>query len=104
MDIFESDAFSVIELTRALENIPFKPATLSGSGLFADRGVRARTVVIESRDGTLSLIPFSERGFAHDQQVPERRDGKEEEETSQELAEESCHSRSPSSISVIAES
>ena len=74
MDIFETDAFSVIELTRALENIPFKPATLSGSGLFSDRGVRARTVVIESRDGTLSLIPFSERGSAFDQQVPERRD------------------------------
>ena len=74
MDIFETDAFSVIELTRALENIPFKPATLSGSGLFSDRGVRSRTVVIESRDGTLSLIPFSERGSAYDQQVPERRD------------------------------
>jgi hypothetical protein len=42
MDIFETDAFSVIELTRALENIPFKPATLSGSGLFSDRGVRVR--------------------------------------------------------------
>ena len=74
MDIFETDAFSVIELTRALENIPFKPATLSGSGLFSDRGVRSRTVVIESRDGTLSLIPFSERGSAYDQQVPEHRD------------------------------
>jgi hypothetical protein len=74
MDIFEGDAFSIIELTRALENIPYKPATLSGSGLFGPRGVRSRTVVIESRDGTLSLIPFSERGSAYDQQVPERRD------------------------------
>jgi hypothetical protein len=74
MDIFEADAFSVIELTRALENIPFKPALLSGSGLFGTRGVRARTVVIESRDGTLSLIPFSERGSAYELQVPERRD------------------------------
>ena len=37
MDIFEGDAFSIIELTRALENIPFKPATLSGSGLFGWR-------------------------------------------------------------------
>ena len=74
MDIFEGDAFSIIELTRALENIPFKPATLSGSGLFGDRGVRSRTVVIESRDGTLSLIPFSERGSAYDQQTRERRD------------------------------
>ena len=74
MDIFQGDAFSIIELTRALESIPFKPATLSGSGLFGDRGVRTRTVVIESRDGTLSLIPFSERGSAYDQQVAERRD------------------------------
>ena len=54
MDIFEGDAFSIIELTRALENIPYKPATLSGSGLFGPRGVRSRTVVIESSDGTLS--------------------------------------------------
>ncbi|KAF0171203.1 MAG: hypothetical protein FD162_3131 [Rhodobacteraceae bacterium] len=45
MDIFEGDAFSIIELTRALENIPYKPATLSGSGLFGPRGVRSRTVV-----------------------------------------------------------
>ena len=44
MDIFEGDAFTIIELTRALENIPFKPAILSGAGLFGARGVRARTV------------------------------------------------------------
>ena len=74
MDIFEGDAFSIIELTRALENIPFKPAILSGSNLFGSRGVRSRTVMIESRDGTLSLIPFSERGSAYEQQIPERRD------------------------------
>ena len=73
MDIFEGDAFSIIELTRALENIPYKPALLSGSGLYGSRGVRTRTVVIESRDGTLSLIPFSERGGPYDAQVPERR-------------------------------
>ena len=40
MDIFEGDAFTIVELTRALENIPFKPALLSGSNLFSPRGVR----------------------------------------------------------------
>ena len=35
MDIFEGDAFTIIELTRALENIPFKPAILSGAALFS---------------------------------------------------------------------
>ncbi len=74
MDIFEGDAFTIVELTRALENIPYKPALLSGSNLFSPRGVRSRTVVIESRDGTLSLIPFSERGSAYEQQAPDRRE------------------------------
>ncbi len=74
MDIFEGDAFTIVELTRALENIPYKPALLSGSNLFSPRGVRSRTVVIESRDGTLSLIPFSERGSAYESQVPDRRE------------------------------
>ena len=74
MDVFEGDAFTIVELTRALETLPYRPALLSGSNLFGPRGVRSRTVVIESRDGTLSLIPFSERGSAYEQQVPERRD------------------------------
>ena len=74
MDIFEGDAFTIVELTRALENIPYKPALLSGSNLFSPRGVRSRTVVIESRDGTLSLIPFSERGSAYEQQILDRRE------------------------------
>ena len=47
MDIFEGDAFTIVELTRALENIPYKPALLSGSNLFSPRGVRSRTVVID---------------------------------------------------------
>lgn len=74
LDIFEGDAFSIVELTRALDTLPYKPALLSGSGLFSHRGVRARTAMIESREGTLSLIPFSERGSPHDTQTPERRE------------------------------
>ena len=47
MDIFEGDAFSIIELTRALENIPYKPATLSGRvasarALWSSRAATAR--------------------------------------------------------------
>ena len=68
------DAFTIVELTRALETIPYKPAILSGANLFGARGVRSRTVMIESRDGTLSLIPFSERGSAYESQIPERRE------------------------------
>ncbi|MAM39771.1 MAG: glycoside hydrolase family 24 [Erythrobacter sp.] len=52
MDIFDTDAFSVIELTRALENIPFKPATLPDD---ISRGARGgperRTQIVELASG-----------------------------------------------------
>jgi hypothetical protein len=41
MDIIEGDAFTIVELTRALENIPYKPALPSGSNFFSPRSVRA---------------------------------------------------------------
>ena len=46
MDLFEGDAFSIIELTRALENIPFKPAILSGAGLFGSQQCRFKIVAL----------------------------------------------------------
>ena len=57
MDIFEGDAFSIIELTRALENIPFKPAILSGAALFGSRGVRSE----ERRVGKECCTPCRSR-------------------------------------------
>ena len=61
MDIFEGDAFSIIELTRALENIPYKPATLSGSGLFGPRGVPHGYEV--GPDGVRMLFALTPGGF-----------------------------------------
>lgn len=62
MDIFTQNAFGMWELTRGLEDIPYKPGLLGTTGLFTYRGIRTRQFGIESRSGTLSLIPFSERG------------------------------------------
>ena len=62
MDIFKQNAFGMWELTRGLENLPYKPGLIGSLSLFTFRGIRTRQFGIESRDGTLSLIPFSERG------------------------------------------
>ena len=62
MDVFSGNAFSMLELTRGLEDIPYKPGLIRSLGLFAYRGIRTRQFAIESRGGVLSLIPFSERG------------------------------------------
>lgn len=62
MNIFEQDAFSMMEMTRGLEHIPFKPGLLGSLGLFSFQPIRVRQFSIESRSGVLTLIPFTEPG------------------------------------------
>jgi len=60
MDIFNQDAFSMIELTLGLEETPYKPGLIRSLGLFDFRGIRQRTFGIENRNGVLTLIDFSD--------------------------------------------
>lgn len=60
MDIFTQSAFDLIELTLGLEKLPYQPGLIRSLGLFAFRGIRTRQFGIEEREGTLTLIPFSD--------------------------------------------
>ena len=62
LNIFDGDAFSVASLTDAILKAPFKPMRIGSLGLFRERGITTTTVVIEEKDGRLSLIPTSSRG------------------------------------------
>jgi major capsid protein E len=62
LDIFRSDAFSVTSLTDAILKAPFKPGRIGALGLFRERGITTTSVVIEEKDGRLSLIQTSPRG------------------------------------------
>lgn len=64
MDIFNSDAFSMVSLTEALNEQEFQPSFLRNRGIFTPKRVRTETVAIESKAGVLSLIPTSPRGAA----------------------------------------
>jgi hypothetical protein len=59
LDIFDADAFTIVERTRALESIPYKPAILSGANLFGARGVGlplyARMIPDRERDEWVRL-------------------------------------------------
>jgi len=54
--------FSLAELTAAINKFPIQWGRVNSLGLFADRGVRNRAVVIEEQSGTLSLLPSHEWG------------------------------------------
>lgn len=62
LDVFNQDAFSVISLTARVNEMPFVPRQVGASGIFEEDGVSTTTVMIESRDGNLSLIEPTPRG------------------------------------------
>jgi len=62
LDVFNSDAFSVISLTASVNKLPFVPAWIGQQGLFTFRSITTPTAVLEERNGKLYLIPTSARG------------------------------------------
>lgn len=74
LDIFNQDAFSLREMTLAINKIPPKFAYLGGiPGLFNEVGSSTVAVMIEENEGMLSLIPNSKRGKSGVTLTPERR-------------------------------
>lgn len=61
-DIFNNDAFSVSQLTRAIIDTPHVPGRLGQLGLFSNEPISTTSVSIESMGSTLSLVPSAARG------------------------------------------
>lgn len=62
LDIFRDDAFSLSQLTAALQNVPFAPGRINQLGLFNEQGINTKSVMIEQYDNVLALVPVSQRG------------------------------------------
>lgn len=73
MDVFNSDAFSTRSLTTAIESVPYQPQMLGSMGIFEPVPIRTETIMIESRDGALSLIQTDQRGAPPAQRTTEKR-------------------------------
>lgn len=73
LDIFHQDGFRMIQLTAAVEKVPYLPATLLDMGIFEDSPIRTEAMAVEERDGQLVLVPFSDRGSAGTQRTTEQR-------------------------------
>lgn len=66
LDVFNADAFSLRELTAAILKAPYKPSRIGELNLFEERAVTSTIVMIEEKDGQLTLIPRSPRGAPGD--------------------------------------
>ncbi len=62
LDVFAGDAFSVVNLTDAINRMPFKQSRIGQMGLFKQKGITSTIAIVEERDGVLSLLPTGARG------------------------------------------
>lgn len=62
LDIFKQDAFKVINLTTALNDLKFVPNRIGQMGLFQPSGITTTTVAIEKKGNQLVLVPPTPRG------------------------------------------
>lgn len=62
LNVFSQNAFDIIQMTAAINAIPYVPGHLSAMGLFETSGITATTVAIEEQSGTLGLLSPTPRG------------------------------------------
>lgn len=73
MDVFNNDAFSMVQLTTAVEKVPYQPDYLGALGIFEPEPIRTLSMSIEERQGVLSLIQTTPRGAPLKQRTTELR-------------------------------
>ena len=73
LDVFKADAFSMMGMLAAIENVDYKPQLLGSLGMFEDNPVDTRVVSIESRNDTLALIQTSAIGAPPSQRSADKR-------------------------------
>jgi hypothetical protein len=62
LDIFNNNAFGVVELTDAINKPIFQPGRIGQMGLFLETSVTTIDIAIEEREGVLILVPPTPRG------------------------------------------
>ena len=62
LDVFSGSAFSTITLTDAVNKMPFIPGRAGSLGIFEEFGVSTTSIMVEEKNGVLSMIPTTLRG------------------------------------------
>lgn len=62
LDIFNNDAFSLTQMTKAINDTPKEPGRIGELGWFAEDGINTTSFFIEKQGTTISLVTSAERG------------------------------------------
>jgi hypothetical protein len=73
LDVFQQDPFSTIQLTAAIEKVPFQPTGLGELNIFDPFPIRTKALFIEERQGKLTLLQTTPRGAPLANRTTEKR-------------------------------
>jgi hypothetical protein len=73
LDVFNQDPFTTIQLTTAIERVPYLPMGIDSLGLFEPKPIRSKVAMVEQRQGILQVLPFSDRGAPRTERTTELR-------------------------------
>jgi len=62
LDIFSTDAFSVHNLSMAIDKLPYEPGRIGRLNLFKPMPITTTIAIVEERYGKLSILPTMPRG------------------------------------------
>ncbi len=59
---FDTDGFNQVAMTEAINLLPVTYGRVNQSGLFRETGVTSNNIIVESKEGTLTILPTTVRG------------------------------------------
>lgn len=62
VDAFKANTFNTVSLSSSINKLPFQPSRIGKMGLFENKGIRNRTLILEEISGVLALLPTAAWG------------------------------------------
>jgi hypothetical protein len=62
LDIFNNDAFSLVNATKAINDVPHQPGRIGELGYFSEEGITTATLSLEQQGTSIALVPAGQRG------------------------------------------
>lgn len=76
LDVFNSDAFGTVQMTSAVNLLPYAPGRVGKMGIFKPEPISTTTVGLERQENTVSLITSTPRGVTNTKGVERSRNVK----------------------------
>lgn len=64
LDVFDNDAFSAVTLSDRVSRMPHQPMRIGNMNIFETTGIRTTDIAIEEQNGTIAVIPYTDRNAA----------------------------------------